>query len=354
MAASFPIGSLLTVGLPGPTLDGRTRDSLLALEPGGVILFRRNVGAHPEDLAALVAELHALPSAPLVSIDHEGGRVMRVGEPFTHFPAAAHIGRTGDPALAEAVGLAMARELRSVGIDLSYAPVLDVHSNPDNPVIGDRSFGADPAQVAAMALAQMRGLLAGGVLPCGKHFPGHGDTRVDSHFELPVVERARAEMEGVEFVPFRAAIAAGIPMLLTAHVIYTALDPENPGTLSRRINTTLLRDELGFTGVLASDDMEMKAITLHQTIGEAAVAAVRSGVDMLLVCLDLDRGVEASEALRRALEDGRLPLDRVREAAGRVSSLRALRPAPGARAEEIALGLPSEEHRRLAERLRRA
>ena len=191
----------------------------------------------------------------MVAIDHEGGRVLRLGEPFTQFPPAAVVGRTRNPDLAYRVGHAMGVELASVGIDLSFAPVLDVHSNPANPVIGDRAFGSDPALVSEMGIALMRGLHDGGVLSCGKHFPGHGDTEKDSHLELPVVRRSRAELEQTELVPFRAAIAAGVPMLMSAHVLYPALDPEHPATLSRAILTDLLRGELHFDGVVASDDL---------------------------------------------------------------------------------------------------
>jgi beta-N-acetylhexosaminidase len=183
------IGRVLMAGLPGVELDGATREMLTRLQVGGVILFRRNVGS-PAQLAALCRELHELPSRPLVAIDHEGGRVLRLEAPFTAFPPMAQLGATGDERLAHAVGLAMAVELAAAGIDLDFAPVLDVNSNPANPIIGDRSFSADPAVVARMGIAFMRGLHAGGVLSCGKHFPGHGDTERDSHLELPVVPRS--------------------------------------------------------------------------------------------------------------------------------------------------------------------
>ncbi|MFQ5668549.1 MAG: beta-N-acetylhexosaminidase, partial [Candidatus Binatia bacterium] len=238
------IGRLLFVGIPHDTLDEATRQVLERLQVGGVVLFRRNTGS-PRDVRVLTAALHALPSRPLVAIDHEGGRVMRLGDPFTQFPAAAEIGRTRDKRLAYRIGRAMAEELSSVGIDVSFAPVLDVHSNSANPIIGDRAFGSDPALVRDMGVVMMRGLRAGGVIPCAKHFPGHGATDTDSHLELPVVQRSREELECTELLPFRAAIAAGVPMLMTAHVRYPALDAA-PATLSRPILTHLLREELRF------------------------------------------------------------------------------------------------------------
>lgn len=338
------IGRLLIVGIPGPQLDARTRRTLERLHVGGVILFRRNVGS-PAQISALTADLHALPSRPLVAIDHEGGRVLRLGEPFTQFPPAAAIGRTGDASVAFRVGRAMAEELAAVGIDLNFAPVLDVHSNPSNPVIGDRAFGSDPTLVGELGIAMMRGLQAGGVIPCGKHFPGHGDTEKDSHLELPVVRRSRAELERTELVPFRAVIAAGVPMLMTAHVMYPVLDPEHPATMSRAILTDLLRTELQFEGVIASDDLEMRAIADHQEIGAAALATLRAGADALLVCQDLLKAERAIEAITRAVADGSLPVEVVTAAAYRIERLRQSSPPRRGAACE----LPNAPHRALVQ-----
>jgi beta-N-acetylhexosaminidase len=327
-------------------LEPATQRTLEDLHVGAVILFRRNAGT-PAEIAALTAQLHALPSQPLVAIDHEGGRVMRLGAPFTQFPPAAAIGRTGDSDIAYRVGRAMALELASVGIDMSFAPVLDVHSNPANPVIGDRAFGSDPALVSAMGIAMMRGLLDGGVIPCGKHFPGHGDTARDSHLELPVVRRSREQLERTELVPFRAAIAAAIPMLMTAHVQYPALDPNHPATLSRAILTDLLRDALGFTGVIASDDLYMRAIVDHHSIGEAAIATLAAGADALLVCQDLQHATEAFTAIERAVGDGTLSATTIAAAAGRIAHLRELPARRGATTCE----LPNPQHQSLVEEI---
>jgi beta-N-acetylhexosaminidase len=342
------VGSLFHVGIPAPQLDAATRQTLVDLQVGGVILFRRNAGT-PEQMTALASALHALPSRPLLSIDHEGGRVMRLGEPFTHFPPAAAIGRRGDTRIAEQVGRAMAAELTSIGIDLSFAPVLDVHSNPANPVIGDRAFSADPHLVAELGVAMMRGLHAGGMISCGKHFPGHGDTAVDSHHELPVVNKIRADLERTELVPFRAAIGAGVPMLMTAHVVYTGLDAVRPATMSPIILGDLLRGELGFDGVVVSDDLDMRAITDHQSAGAAAVATLNAGADLLLVCQDLAHAVAAVAAIEAGLESGAVSEERLQQASQRIEQLRRrLRPTTQR------CTLPNEEHRALAEQLRRA
>jgi len=343
------VGRLLFVGIPGPELDDDARRALVELQAGGVTLFRRNVGA-PAAVAALCDALHALPSQPLIAIDQEGGRVLRLGEPFTRFPPAAAIGRAGDPALAYQVGRAMGEELASVGVDLDFAPVLDVDSNPDNPVIGDRSFGADPTLVTDMALATMRGLRDAGIIPCGKHFPGHGDTGQDSHVALPVVRRSRAELERTELPPFVAAIAAGVPMLLTAHVVYPALDADHPATLSRCIVSDVLRGELGFDGVIATDDLEMRAILDHHSIGEAAVAALRAGVDVVLICEDLGRARAARDTIVAAVESGTLDGRALAAAAARVARLR----NAAARQRRTACELPNRAHRALLDRLHTA
>src|SRR6266481_3803828 len=206
------VAQLFMIGLPGPTLDRATRAFLAEHPPGGVVLFKRNIRSAAQ-LRRLAEAIHAGGSGvrPLVALDHEGGRVDRLPRPFTHFPPAAVVGARRDPRLAEAVGRAMGRELRAVGIDLDFAPVLDVWSNPRNRVIGDRAFGTDPARLA-----------------CGKHFPGHGASAGDSHFVLPRVRRSRRALAALELVPFVRAVAAGIPALMTAHVVYPALDPRRP------------------------------------------------------------------------------------------------------------------------------
>lgn len=307
-------GALIMTGLPGPELDPQTRRRLLDLAPSGIILYRHNVRSASQ-VRALIRQLHALPSRPLVAVDHEGGRVMRLGAPFTSFPAAAVLGRTGRPELARRVGAAMARELASVGFDIDFAPVCDVNSNPANPVIGERSFGADPRLVGSFARQFWSGLREGGVLGCAKHFPGHGDTEQDSHTDVPVVRRSRASLEATEIPPFRTLIRAGIPIVMTAHVVYPAFD-RCVATFSRRIVSGLLREGLGFRGVIASDDLEMAGAACEGGIGEAAVRALQAGVDWVLVCLNLDQALEARDAIVRATAQGRLdPADLHRSAA---------------------------------------
>jgi len=336
---------VLTVGLPGPRLDAGTRRTLLRLAPGGVVLFRRNIVDAPQ-LAALIAALHALPSRPLVGLDHEGGRVQRMGAPFTRFPSAAAVGRAG-VAAARAVGLAIGRELAGSGIDVVYAPVLDVRSAADHAGLGDRAFAATPRRTAALGVAFLRGLRAGGVLPCGKHFPGHGAADANSHSVLPVVRRGRQALARTELAPFRAAIAAGVPLLMSAHVRYPALDARRCATLSAPILHRLLRERLGFTGVVLSDDLSMTAIRAQLDAPDAAVAALRAGVDWLLVAHDLDDAARVADRLMAVAADDRAFAARLRDAATRVARLRRLR-----RPTRPPIALPSAAHAALAARIR--
>ncbi len=317
------IGLCLMVGIPQPTLDTETRRILADLQPGGIILFQRNY-TDPDTLRALCSDIHALTPEhpPLIALDAEGGRVHRLSPPFTHFPPALQIGQTGSPQLAHEVGVALGRELRNVGIDIDFAPVLDVYSNPANTVIGDRAFGSDPQRVAEFGCALAAGLRAAGVLPCGKHFPGHGATVIDSHDDLPYDERDSATLEAVDLRPFQAAIAQEIELLMTAHVVYPALDPQQPASLSPIIMNDLLRKRLGFQGVIVSDDLEMGAIIRHSSVAAAAVQALSAGADLLLVCQRLEHALSARDACRRAVQQGVLAEERVAEAQRRVERLK--------------------------------
>jgi beta-N-acetylhexosaminidase len=240
-------------------------------------------------------------------------------------------------------------ELAALGIGWDFAPVLDVHTNPDNPVIGERAFATDPDAAAAHALAFWRGLRGAGLVGCGKHFPGHGDTRTDSHLELPVVPHDLDRLRRIELAPFAAAARAGMEAFMTAHVLYPALDPDRPATLSRRIATDLLRGELGFAGVLVSDDLGMKAVADRYSIEELAVGAVEAGVDHLLVREPAERQVAAFEAILRAAERDGVLRARVEQSAARVAALKAActvpMPAPAAMLPSL-LGTPA--HRALA------
>ena len=310
------IGQLLIAGFDGHQVPVELRALAREFGLGGVILFARNLD-EPGQIADLCYEAARLvPDVPTwVSIDQEGGRVARLKAPFTRWPPMATLGRSGDVRLAERFARALASELKAVGVSLDYAPVLDVMTNPKNEVIGDRALGEKAGDVARLGAAIVRALQAEGVAACGKHFPGHGDTSTDSHFELPVVEHPPARLREVEFLPFRAAIEAGVATIMTAHVLMPAIDEERPATLSKQIVTGLLREELGYPGVILSDWLGMKAVAERYSVPSAAVLAIEAGCDGVLLCEEgHDAQVETLEALIHAVEDETLPRSRVEDA----------------------------------------
>ncbi|RMG14502.1 MAG: beta-N-acetylhexosaminidase [Deltaproteobacteria bacterium] len=305
----------LVLGIPGTTLDDTTR-ALLSEGPGGVILFRRNL-RDAEQVIRLIASIrHAAPSPLWISIDQEGGRVARLRGIASDLPPMGHL---DGPEAAAAAGRLLARELLALGFDLDFAPVVDVLTNPDNPVIGDRAFGATPEVVIERALPFLEALQAGGVAACAKHFPGHGDTRLDSHRDLPRVEHDRQRLEAVELPPFAAAIRAGVATIMTAHVVLETIDPERPATLSPPV-LSILRRDLGFDGLCPSDDLEMGAIARRLPIPEAAVQALAAGVDQVLICHSAGEQRAALDALVDAVRTGRLSRARLEEAAARVEA----------------------------------
>jgi beta-N-acetylhexosaminidase len=322
-------GQLLIVGFPGQEPPPALLRRIAAGEVGGVILFARNV-AGPSQVAELNHRLRAAAPADrplLVSVDQEGGRVQRLKQPLALWPPMRQLGALGDGQLTYAVGQAIGADLAQLGFNLDFAPVLDVVQSDENSVIGDRSFGASAERVADQGLALARGLMAGGVLPCGKHFPGHGGPVADSHVTLPVERRGREELAALDLLPFVRAIAERLPLLMSAHVLYPALDPESPATLSAAICTRLLREELGFQGALVSDDMEMGAIVERHGPGPAALAALRAGVDCLLVCHREDRQQAALDALVAAAQESAEDRRRLEQAAERVARLKRLLPS---------------------------
>ena len=354
------IGQLLIAGFNGEQIPAELKAIAREASLGGVILFPRNI-AEPEQVAEMSYEAARLvPDLPLwVSVDQEGGRVARLKAPFTEWPPMATLGRSGDPALAGRFARALGLELAAVGITLDYAPVLDVHTNSKNPVIGDRALAETAAEVARLGAAIVRGLQAEGIAACGKHFPGHGDTSADSHLELPLVEHPLARLREVELVPFGAAIGAQVAMIMTAHLFLPALDEQRPATLSRRIVHGLLREELGFGGVILSDDLEMKAVVNEYEVPAAAVLAVEAGCDAVLICsADHDTQAATLEALIRAVEEERLPLGRVEDALRRQQRakerfLAAAVPSRPRTGKALRQALGRDDHRAIADEMAR-
>jgi beta-N-acetylhexosaminidase len=312
--------SFVCFGFEGHALPAESA----ALLRGGVrsvIHFTRNY-AGPAQISRLNAEIRAAAGGPvLMTVDQEGGRVQRFrGEAFPDMPSGRDLGIAG-PDSARVAGETAARSLRAVGFTMNLAPVLDVDTNPANPVIGARAFSSDPGRVAACAVAYAAGLRDGGMHACGKHFPGHGDTSVDSHLDLPRLPHAMERLEAVELVPFRAAIHAGIEAIMTSHVLFEALDPVVPATLSRVVITGLLRERLGFDGLVITDDFEMQAIADRFELGEAAVQAIEAGCDLILACHRIDRQRRIIEAVAQAIVSGRISESQIRRSQRRLQRL---------------------------------
>jgi beta-N-acetylhexosaminidase len=348
--ARWQPGQALFAGFAGTTCPRPLLDLIAAGRVGGVVLFARNVES-PRQVRALVRELraHEPGDAPLViSIDQEGGRVQRLRTPWTEWPPMRRLGALPDALeTTAAVARALATELRDCGIGLDFAPVVDVDSNPANPVIGDRSFASDPARVAAHARAFIGAMQSAGVACCAKHFPGHGDTTLDSHLALPRIAHGLDRLLAVELPPFAAAIDAGVASIMSAHVVFEAIDPHRPATFSPDV-LGLLRERLGYDGLVFSDDLEMRAVADHWRPHEMVDLALGAGVDVLLAC---ERFALVTELLAR-LEA--LPDARVEQALSRVAAFKrrfALpRPGPPGPPGERA-GPPYPDHVALAARI---
>ena len=360
MAVKRAIGSpRLMVGFEGTDVPLPLRARLADGTVAGVVLFSRNVGDALQ-VRNLCRAIHAAAGrerpAPLIAIDHEGGRVIRLSHSdFTRFPPARaySLFEGGADVVAEESGRAMGCELRAVGIDITFSPVFDVDSNPRNPVIGDRAFSDRPEEAARLGNAFVRGTIAAGVIPVGKHFPGHGNTETDSHLELPVVRSDKRVLETRDLLPFREAIRAGLPALMTAHVLYPALDRNWIATLSPAILIDLLRKDMRFRGVVFSDALEMKAVADRYPAGEAAVLAVAAGCDVVLICrgeADQEAAAEAlaaecnrSPAFRRRTTESLRRVNRLAERASALGPPRASLRQVGCRAHRALALLLSEQ-----------
>jgi len=310
-AKSEPLDSVLArfmLGFEGDSLPSDLA-GYLAHGLAGVVIYKRNFSS-AEGLCKLTSEIREAADRPvLIGIDQEGGTRFALSEPFTSWPSAAELGRLGDTRAVEQVARAMATELRAVGCNLNFAPMLDLHVNPESPVTKDRSFGSDPEHVAEMGATFHRGLRSGGVLSCAKHFPGHGDAVVDPHLDLPVFAGTMQRLESAELVPFARTIAAGVPLVMTAHILLPKIDAENPASLSRVMLDGELRHRLQFSGVILADDLGMGAIARRYGPGDAAVKTLRAGTDVAMLCHDWSAVAPAIAAVRRAREDGRFSDD---------------------------------------------
>ena len=348
------LGQLFLVGCHGAALSSAEHLLIEEYQFAGVILFGRNCG-EPAQLVALCRAIWQSSDGihPFIAIDQEGGRAQRLPAPFSHFPAAAQIGACNDPELAYRFGNATAAELVLAGINLNFAPVLDVQATSATPIIGDRAFAAEPQRVIEIAAAWAKGLRDHGVIPCGKHFPGHGSADKDSHLELPVVHKSVEELDASDLAPFVHACRNQIEALMTAHVAYPALDPRLPATLSEAIITGVLRQQLGYDGVIFSDDLAMRAISDRYAIEEASALAVRAGVDVLLFCHEIEKAAAAFEFLCDEADRDAAVRARIEDSYRRVTELkrRYLNCFTGVAEDQIATRLEQLNHRKLLDDL---
>lgn len=324
MTLDEKIGEMFIAGLDGTKASAQAKDLITRLHVGGFIFYKENITT-PAGVTAYTNQLKAWnkinPSPLFISSDEEGGRVTRLpGLP--KLPAARAIGDTGDVAYASKIGGALGSASKLMGFNVDFAPVLDINSNPKNPVIGDRSFGVTSQRVTDMGLAVMKAIGGKGVVPVVKHFPGHGDTAVDSHLELPVVNKTLAQLQAFEWVPFKAAIKNGVGMVMVAHILFPKVDSSGPATLSKAIITDQLRGQLGFKGVVITDDMTMGAIAKHYGMTDAVVRSVKAGSDIILLGHGYENVKTAIAALKKAVQAGDIDESRIDESVTRILTLK--------------------------------
>ncbi len=348
LLTKYPVARRFLAGFHGTALPEQVRE-WIADGLAGVAIYPRNF-RNIDELAALTSEIKSTARGPvLIGIDQEGGTRFSLPEPFTQWPSPSDLGKLGDPNAIEEVARAIGLELAAVGCNLDFAPMLDLHVNAASPVTQVRSFGSDPLRVGESGAAFLRGLTAAGILGCAKHFPGHGDAQVDPHEDLPVFYGSADRLAQADLVPFAAAIAAGAPTIMTAHILLPKVDPEQPASLSRKILTGILREQLRFNGLILADDLGMGAIARRHGPGEAAIASLAAGADIVMFCHDISIVAGAMEGTVHALEEGKLSLDewkstglRIEKVLGRIKE-----------SEQPSLkivGCPA--HRALAENLR--
>jgi beta-N-acetylhexosaminidase len=346
------VARMFCIGFDGTSVPEPVK-ALLKRGVGSAALFSRNVES-PAQFAGLCAQLKHLAGKPfIIGIDQEGGRVRRLRGQFSDVPSMRDLGKTGDEALAEQVGQVLARESRAMNVDLIFAPVLDVDTNPKNPIIADRSLGRDPKLVTKLGVALIRGIQSTGVAACGKHFPGHGDTWQDSHLTLPMLEHGMSRLDQVELPPFEAAVKAGVATIMTAHVVFKDVDPKYPAMMSQTIVDGILRTRLGFDGVLISDDMEMKAIASNFGIEDAIVRGANAGIDLFAICHSQELQNRAIDALIHGVESGQVPRARIEQANRRLDKLCRQYVKDPVDSPDLSL-IGCEAHRQVVERVRAA
>ncbi|WP_413409263.1 beta-N-acetylhexosaminidase [Paenibacillus amylolyticus] len=319
------IGQMILAGVQGTTLDDQAKQMITNQKVGGIIFYANNVSTL-EGTAKFVKSIkEANQSNPVpifMSVDQEGGKVSRMPETVESIPSSRKVGETKDSALAETMGELLARQVQLAGFNVDFAPVLDVNSNPSNPVIGDRSFGSSAELVSRMGIAEMKGLRSEGIIPVVKHFPGHGDTSVDSHLDLPVVNKTEKQLAELEWIPFQAAVKEQVEAVMVAHILFPKLDPDHPASLSDVIIGEHLRGKFKYDGVVITDDLSMGAIAKNFKLDQAALATVKAGSDILLVAHSYESAKTIFDTLISAVKSGKITESRIDESVYRILALK--------------------------------
>lgn len=325
MSLDEKIGQLVIVGLDGLTMNDEALQMIQKYKVGGFILFKDNIQDAEQTQTLLNQLKDANKSNPVplwLSVDQEGGRVSRLSSEFAATPAAGDIGATNDLSYTRNIGQAIGMTLQALGFNMDFAPVLDINSNPKNPVIGDRSFGSTPAAVIKHGIETMQGLNSEGVAAVVKHFPGHGDTSVDSHYDLPLVNKSIEELQQFELLPFIEAIDQDVDAIMIAHLLMKQIDDKKPASISASVINGLLRDQLGYGGVVITDDMTMGALLKNNSIGDAAVQSILAGTDIVLVSHQTDLRLEVLDSLKAAVDNNAITEQRLDESLYRLLRLK--------------------------------
>lgn len=323
MSLEEKIGQLFIVGFEGEEINDEIVDLVKNQKVGGLIYFSRNI-VDSNQIINLNNEIKAIEKdIPLfISVDEEGGVVSRVPEEFVKLPSSGYIGQFNDENLSYNVGKIIAKELNSLGFNMDFAPVLDIDSNPNNTVIGERAFGNNSEIVSRLGIKTMEGIKGGKIIPVVKHFPGHGDTDVDSHYGLPIVKKTLEELENLEFIPFKNAIDNGADVVMISSIILESIDNEYPATMSKKVTTDILRDSLGFDGVIATDDMTMGAIVDNYNLADAVIMSINAGSDLVLVCHGYDDIINSIVAVKDAVNSKIISEEKIDESVYRILKLK--------------------------------
>ena len=325
MTIDEKIGQLLIVGIDGYSIDEKAIEMIQKYHIGGFILFNRNIQDANQTISLInsLKETNESNDIPLfISLDEEGGRVTRLPHEFIKTPSSKKIGKKDDEIFTYEIGKTIGRNVKSLGFNLDFAPVLDIFSNPNNTVIGDRAFGTNPKIVWKHGIQLMNGIKSENIIPVIKHFPGHGDTTVDSHEDLPFIDKNLGQIENFELIPFKKAIEKGAEVIMVSHIMLPNIDEANPATLSEKIINNILREELGFDGVIITDDMTMGAIVKNYDIGDASVKSLKAGSDIILVCHDYENYIKVINAIKDAVDNGEISLDCINQKVYRILKLK--------------------------------